>query len=100
MSGQNRVRNHTGTLFFLFSSPDAAHRPKHSRRSYGKPALRIKNHDPQVIGASKALRIRGANVSDTKNYPYMAAIIINGRLWCAGALVDENWVVTAAHCLN
>lgn len=59
--------------------------------------LRIRNVDPLAKGA---LRIRGGNSTDTLNYPYMAAIIINGRLWCAGAIVDSNWIITAAHCLN
>ncbi|XP_026750660.2 trypsin 3A1-like [Galleria mellonella] len=68
-------------------------------RRYRKPDLRIRN-DYSVNFEDKSLRIRGGNITDISNFPYMAAIIINGRLWCAGAIVDENWVVTAAHCLN
>ncbi|CAG5054994.1 unnamed protein product [Parnassius apollo] len=60
--------------------------------------LRMLNKE--LLEKKKALRIRGGNATDTKNFPYMAAIIINGRLWCAGAIVDVNWVLTAAHCLN
>ncbi|CAK1591193.1 unnamed protein product [Parnassius mnemosyne] len=60
--------------------------------------LRIQNE--YLIKKEAALRIRGGNATDNKNFPYMAAIIINGRLWCAGAIVDVNWVLTAAHCLN
>ncbi|XP_075985483.1 uncharacterized protein LOC142982716 [Anticarsia gemmatalis] len=71
-----------------------------NRRSFDKPILRMKNQHAIITERHKALRIRGGNVTDTKNYPYMAAIIINGKMWCAGTLVDENWVVTAAHCLN
>ncbi|KAJ2941374.1 hypothetical protein O0L34_g3577 [Tuta absoluta] len=69
-----------------------------SRRDYGDQVdgLRIRV-DPV---AKQYLRIKGGNASDLLNYPYMAAIIINGRLWCAGTIVDVNWVVTAAHCLN
>ncbi|KAL0861631.1 hypothetical protein ABMA27_009127 [Loxostege sticticalis] len=77
------------------------HLEKGSQRRYAeKQALRIRNDYGMKIDARGNLRIRGGNVTDTKNFPYMAAIIINGRLWCAGAIVDENWVVTAAHCLN
>ncbi|KAJ8710067.1 hypothetical protein PYW07_009433 [Mythimna separata] len=66
-----------------------------------KPGLRIRNeHQILLIDPKTNLRIRGGNATDTKNFPYMAAIIINGRLWCAGTIVDVNWVVTAAHCLN
>ncbi|KAM3956723.1 trypsin-4 [Aphomia sociella] len=73
--------------------------PQNVSRRRHKPHLRIRN-DYSVNFDNKNLRIRGGNASDIINYPYMAAIIINGRLWCAGTIVDENWVVTAAHCLN
>ncbi|XP_049880232.1 trypsin-like, partial [Pectinophora gossypiella] len=66
------------------------------RKHHNVDSLRIRM-DPI---SKQALRIRGGNSTDTLNYPYMAAIIINGRLWCAGAIVDINWIVTAAHCLN
>ncbi|XP_073962361.1 trypsin-6-like isoform X1 [Choristoneura fumiferana] len=63
-------------------------------------ALRIRNEYGVQYTLHDSLRIRGGNASDTLNFPYMAAIMINGRLWCAGAIVDVNWIVTAAHCLN
>lgn len=69
------------------------------RRRHNK-ALRIRNEYGVQYTLHDSLRIRGGNASDTLNFPYMAAIMINGRLWCAGAIVDVNWVVTAAHCLN
>ncbi|VVC98959.1 uncharacterized protein LOC126969937 [Leptidea sinapis] len=74
------------------------YRRKNSDRD-NKNDLRIRN-DYSVYFSKDNLRILGGNSSSTLNYPYMAAIIINGRLWCAGAIVDVNWVVTAAHCLN
>ncbi|XP_013191657.2 putative trypsin-6 [Amyelois transitella] len=70
------------------------------RRHHGKNPLRIRNDYALRLDQKPNLRIRGGNTTDTLNYPYMAAIIINGRMWCAGAIVDENWVITAAHCLN
>ncbi|XP_022818570.1 trypsin-like [Spodoptera litura] len=79
------------------------HSVRHARRRghHHKPGLRIRNeHQVYITEPKTNLRIRGGNATDTKNFPYMAAIIINGRLWCAGTIVDVNWVVTAAHCLN
>ncbi|RVE50023.1 hypothetical protein evm_005229 [Chilo suppressalis] len=70
------------------------------RRYSPNNGLRIRNEYGRGVEHNGVLRIRGGSVSDTRNYPYMAAIIINGQLWCAGAIVDINWVVTAAHCLN
>ncbi|XP_028040514.1 trypsin-like [Bombyx mandarina] len=71
---------------------------RRSHKSH-KQALRIRNDHPNQYDESH-LKFKRQNITDTLNYPYMAAVIINGRLWCAGAIVDVNWVVTAAHCLN
>ncbi|XP_059055955.1 trypsin-1-like [Achroia grisella] len=74
--------------------------PQIQSRRHRKPNFRVRNDYAVNFDDKQNLRIRGGNISDTTNFPYMAAIIINGRLWCAGAIVDLNWVVTAAHCLN
>lgn len=82
-----------------FGEPQVAQDGRRSHHGGQKQALRIR-HELQPSYYGESLRIRGGNTTDTKNYPYIAAIIINGRLWCAGTIVDVNWVLTAAHCLN
>lgn len=93
-SNQNGRRSQNG-----HHSQNGRRLPQNGRRRNYKDALRIRNEYPVILERDN-LRIRGGNATDTQNFPYMAAIIINGRLWCAGVIVDENWVVTAAHCLN
>jgi secreted trypsin-like serine protease len=50
---------------------------------------------PMDMGGSA--RIIGGNESD-EPYPWMVSIQANGH-FCAGALIGNNWVITAAHCL-
>lgn len=85
---------------FNYDEPKTKFVDTRRRHHSDKKALRIRN-DFNTNLNKNALRIRGGNVTtDTLNYPYIAAIIINGRLWCAGTIVDVNWILTAAHCLN
>ena len=33
-------------------------------------------------------------------YPWMAALFVDGKYFCGGTLISEEWVVTAAHCVD
>jgi V8-like Glu-specific endopeptidase len=77
------------------------HPPQKSGRRFNeKPVLRVKNEYGAGFDDGGRIQTKDGTVTSTMNFPYMAAVIINGRLWCAGTIVDENWIVTAAHCLN
>ncbi|XP_068624921.1 uncharacterized protein [Battus philenor] len=33
-------------------------------------------------------------------HPFMAALLVNDKLWCGGAIIDYDTILTAAHCLQ
>ncbi|CAK1591344.1 unnamed protein product [Parnassius mnemosyne] len=45
-------------------------------------------------------RIVGGMETSINMYPYNVAISRNGKHWCGGAVIDEQWVLTAGHCLE
>jgi component factor D len=45
-------------------------------------------------------RILGGREAEAHARPYMASVQVNGKHLCGGVLIAEQWVLSAAHCLD
>lgn len=43
-------------------------------------------------------RIIGGHDAEPHSAPWQALVQINGNAYCGGALISQNYVVTAGHC--
>lgn len=44
-------------------------------------------------------RIIGGNQSDISAYPWMAALYYRRLFTCGGSLINDRYILTAAHCV-
>lgn len=44
-------------------------------------------------------RIVGGNFADRGEYPWLIVLRYNNRFLCGGSIIDEETVLTAAHCV-
>ncbi|XP_078097111.1 transmembrane protease serine 9-like [Mustelus asterias] len=60
--------------------------------------IRIKNYNMTKDQIYNCMEIIGGQEAVPHSKPYMASIQFNRRHKCGGALIQTNWVLTAAHC--
>ncbi|XP_041376992.1 coadhesin-like [Gigantopelta aegis] len=53
-----------------------------------------------VLGLVPTSKIVGGVSAQEKEFPWQAAVLLNGFLQCGGVLIDELHVLTAGHCLE
>lgn len=45
-------------------------------------------------------RIVGGNIADRGEYPWLIIVTYNDRYKCGGSIIDEETILTAAHCVS
>ena len=47
-------------------------------------------HQPKIVGGSAA---------KDGQFPYQVSLRLNNKHFCGGSIINEKWILTAAHCL-
>lgn len=56
--------------------------------------------DCQCGIAQRRARIIGGIETEVNEYPWQAALFIEGTFWCGGSLINDRWILSAAHCVD
>lgn len=51
-------------------------------------------------GVTTTRRIVGGTNAEKNEFPWVALLLYNGQLTCGGAVLNSDYVITAAHCLH
>ncbi|XP_011180303.1 trypsin-1 [Zeugodacus cucurbitae] len=62
-------------------------------------ALRFNKCAECSCGVPNVNRIVGGSVVRINKYPWTAQLLMNGFLFCGGALINDRYIATAAHCV-
>ncbi|XP_037084134.1 trypsin-1-like isoform X2 [Pollicipes pollicipes] len=49
---------------------------------------------------NRGTRVVGGRPSRINEYPWAVALTYRGRFYCGGSLINDRYVLTAAHCIN
>ncbi|XP_046613613.1 serine protease nudel isoform X1 [Neodiprion virginianus] len=69
----------------------------HSASSPDRNATSVASDDDIIVSES---RVVGGHPSEPQAWPSLAAVNRDGSFHCGGVILDEIWVLTAAHCID
>ncbi|KAG7203877.1 hypothetical protein KM043_017931 [Ampulex compressa] len=62
------------------------------------PEVNLGVSNDSLVGSE--LRVVGGRASRPKAWPFLVAIYKDGKFHCGGVILNEWWILTAAHCLD
>jgi len=85
-------------LFSQASSSEFVSRPTSRRSVIPRPSKYNLAAECGEEGPSK--KIVGGEEATPNQWPWIVALFVDNAWFCGGSLISENWVMTAAHCVD
>uniref|UniRef100_A0A6P4F246 LOW QUALITY PROTEIN: trypsin-1 n=1 Tax=Drosophila rhopaloa TaxID=1041015 RepID=A0A6P4F246_DRORH len=82
------------------ASPASSSSPPFPLEGGGAKAFRVNRCASCTCGVPNVNRIVGGTQVRTNKYPWIAQIIRGTFLFCGGTLINDRYVLTAAHCVH
>lgn len=88
-------------LCFIISFADAADKVRtRGSNPFIKIAVHVSNQQCGIPSVNPDTRIKGGGFSSIEALPWQVRIRRDGYRLCGGSLINDRWVLTAAHCLT
>ena len=68
--------------------------------SSDEETIKDKTQEENSCGVAYTPRIQGGEDADPGQFPWIAALMKNGRPNCGGAVISNQFILTAAHCIE
>lgn len=54
----------------------------------------------QIVRADEEGKIVGGQKADDGAFPHQVSLRRKNRHFCGGSIINEHWILTAAHCID